>query len=238
MSTPPAASRKAAAFFDVDGTLVQSTIVHYYMYFRTRRMAPLIARLWRVVFLFKCGYYLLLDKISRSRLNIVFYRSYNGLPVEEIKAQVQDCYHEVIEPRRFEQAAVCLREHREAGHDIVLVSGSIDFIIGPLARELGVESVLAPALLEVDGRFTGELDGPPIGEQEKARCVRNFAEARGIDLSRSHAYGDSIADLPMLEVVGFPHAVNPDSALATIAKARGWPIHRWTVMQAKKDKQG
>lgn len=234
MSTPTAASEKAAAFFDVDGTLVQTTIVHYYMYFRMCRMSPLIAKLWRAVYLIKCGYYLVLDKISRSRLNIMFYRSYGGMPVDEIKARVQDCYRDIIQPRRFEQAADCLRQHRETGHDIVLVSGSIDFIISPLAREWGVTSVLAPSLVEVNGRFTGELDGPPIGEEEKARRIRRFALEHGIDLSRSHAYGDSIADLPMLELVGFPHAVNPDNALAATARARGWPIHRWTVANAQR----
>ena len=232
MVGPAASADRAAAFFDVDGTLVQTTIVHYYMYFRMRRMSPLIGKLWRAGFLLKCGYYLVLDKMSRSRLNIIFYRSYRGLPADEIKAQVQDCYRDIIEPRRFEQAGDCLKEHRDAGRDIVLVSGSIDFIIEPLARELEATSMLAPSLLELNGRFSGKLDGPPIGEEEKARRVRHFAQARGIDLSWSHAYGDSIADLPMLETVGFPHVVNPDRALAATARARDWPIHRWTVAEA------
>ena len=224
-ATPP----REAAFFDVDGTLVQTTIVHYYMYFRRRRMSPLVGRLWHTVFLLKCGYYLILDKISRSRLNIVFYRSYAGLPVAEIKSQVESCYREVIRPRCFEQAVSCVREHRQAGRNVVLVTGSLDFIIAPLAIKLGATAVLAPSLLEVDGRFTGELDGPPIGEAEKARRIAQFAKEQAIDLTQSHAYGDSIADLPMLEVVGFPHVVNPDRALAATAKSRGWPIHQWTV---------
>ena len=234
MSTSAAASRRTAAFFDVDGTLVQTTIVHYYMYFRMRRMSPRIAKLWRAAYLLKCGYYLVLDKISRSRLNIIFYRSYAGLSVADIKAQVQNCYHDIIEPRRFEQVADCLGEHRAAGNDLVLVSGSIDFIIAPLAREWGITSVLAPSLVEANGRFTGELDGPPVGEEEKARRIQRFAAEHDIDLSRSHAYGDSIADLPMLEAVGIPHAVNPDKALTPIAKTRGWPIHRWTVAKVRK----
>ena len=220
---------REAAFFDVDGTLVQTTIVHYYMYFRRRRMSPLIGRLWHKAFLLKCGYYLILDKISRSLLNRVFYRSYAGLPAEEIRSQVENCYREVIQPRCFAQAAPCVREHRQAGRDVVLVTGSIDFIIAPLAVKLGATAVLAPSLLEANGRFTGELDGPPIGDAEKARRIVQFAREQAIDLARSHAYGDSIADLPMLEVVGFPHVVNPDRALAATAKSRSWPTHRWTV---------
>ncbi len=223
---------KTAAFFDVDGTVVQTTIVHYYVYFRRRRMSPVWSRLWYTAFLVKCLYYMLLDRISRSRLNVVFYRSYAGLPAADIKAQVPGCYQEIIAPRRFEQATECIAEHRKAGRDVVLVTGSIDFIVEPLARDLSVTSVLAPTLLESNGRFTGELDGPPIGEVEKARRILAFAELRGIDLSQSYAYGDSIADLPMLKIVGHPCVVNPDRALAAAAKARGWPTHHWTVTPA------
>ena len=218
-----------AAFFDVDGTLIQTTIVHYYMYFRRQGMSSLRSVPWRAGFLLKCGYYLLLDKISRSRLNIVFYRSYRGMNVDEVKAMVPGCHREVISPRRFQQVEECVTEHRRAGRRVVLVTGSIDFIIQPLATELGVDDVVAPSLITLNGCFTGELDGPPVGEEEKARLVRRFAEANAIDLSKSHAYGDSIADLPMLETVGHPHAVNPDKALAKAAAARNWPVHRWTV---------
>jgi HAD superfamily hydrolase (TIGR01490 family) len=110
-----------------------------------------------------------------------------------------------------------------------LVTGSIDFIIEPLAKEIHADAAIAARLIESNGRFTGELDGPPIGAQEKARRMRDFAAERGIDLSRSHAYGDSMADLPMLETVGFPHAVNADRGLSATAKRRGWPTHHWTV---------
>ncbi|MHC4697681.1 MAG: HAD family hydrolase [Planctomycetota bacterium] len=231
MSPASAHPMQAAAFFDVDGTLVQTTIVHYYMYFRRRRMSLIVGMLWHAGFLAKCGYYLILDKINRSTLNVVFYRSYAGLPVRDIKALARDCYRDVIEPRFFEQAAPCVDEHRRAGREVVLVTGSIAFIIDPLASRLGIAHVVAPSLVESNGRFTGELDGPPISDEEKARRVRQFADENHIDLSQSHAYGDSIADLPMLETVGHPHAVNPDKALAAAAHARGWPTHRWSVAQ-------
>lgn len=231
-----ATDAKAAVFFDVDGTLVQTTIVHYYVYFRRRRMSPLLSKLWYALFLVKCVYYLLLDKIDRSMLNVVFYRNYAGLPTAWIKARVRDCYSDVIKPRQFEQAAACIAEHRAAGRKVVLVTGSIDFIIEPLASDLAVDSVVAPSLIESNGRFTGELDCPPIGQKEKARRVLRFAEEHGVDLSRSHAYGDSIADLPMLDLVGYPHVVNPDRALAATAEARGWPMHRWTVAPLPKNR--
>jgi HAD superfamily hydrolase (TIGR01490 family) len=227
----PAQADTVAAFFDVDGTLARTTIVHYYVYFRRRRMSPLFGRIWYALFLVKCLYYLLLDRIDRSRLNVVFYRSYAGLPTQSIKELVTDCYRNVLRPRQFDQAAACLAEHRASGHSIVLVTGSLDFIIEPLATDLGVDAVIAPSLVESNGVFTGALTGPPIGDEEKARRILQFAQDHGIDLACAYAYGDSISDLPMLECVGHAHVVNPDRRLAAIARQRGWPAHRWTVAQ-------
>lgn len=221
---------REAAFFDVDGTLCDTTIAHYYRYFMFRRLSPLAGRLWHSTFLLKCVYYLLLDRFDRRRLNVVFYRNYAGLPTAEIKGQADDCHQHLIRPHRFKQALDCIEEHRSAGRTIVLVTGSLDFIIEPLAAEVRADAVIAARLVESDGFFTGALDGPPIGGQEKARRMREFAVERGIDLSRSYSYGDSMADLPMLETVGFPHAVNPDRGLAAIAKQRRWMTHHWTIV--------
>ena len=235
MTTAGGAHARTAAFFDVDGTLVKTTIVHYYIYFRRRRMSPLVGAMWNAVYLLKCLYSLALDRVDRGRLNVVFYRDYAGLPAADIRRQVGDCYRDVIQPRQFEQSAGCVADHKNAGRSVVLVTGSIDFLIEPLARALGADAMVAPTLVEFDGRFTGELDGPPLGNEEKARRVRAYADNNDIDLALSHAYGDSIADLPMLEAVGNPHAVNPDKALAAIAKGRDWPICRWTIPYATRD---
>lgn len=220
---------REAAFFDVDGTLCDTTIAHYYRYFMLRRLSPMAGRLWYSMFLMKCVYYLLLDQFDRQRLNVLFYRNYMGLSAAEIKAQAADCHQQVFRPRCFDQALECIKEHHSAGRAIVLVTGSLDFIIEPLAMEIRADAVIAARLIESNGCFTGELDGPPIGGIEKGRRMRDLAQERGIDLSRSHAYGDSMADLPMLEAVGFPHAVNPDRGLRKTAHHRGWPTHHWIV---------
>jgi len=219
----------SAAFFDVDGTLVKSTIVHYYAYFRRRRLGAVVGRAWFALFLIKCIYFLIADKISRSRFNIAFYRSYRGLPASEIKAMVADCFREMIEPRIFTQARGCVAAHRHAGRKIVLVTGSIDFIMQPVVEAFGVDHMIAPSLVESGGRFTGALDGPPVGEGEKARRMNEFAREHGIDMENSFAYGDSMADVPMLEAVGHPQTVNPGKSLAALAVSRGWPVHRWTT---------
>jgi len=225
------APQTSAAFFDVDGTLVKSTIVHYYVFFRRRRLGKIMGRLWYACFLLKCLYFLVIDKINRSRFNVIFYRSYRGLPVSEIKAAAGECYEKMLKPKLFTQAFGCIAAHRHAGRRIVLVTGSIDFIMQPLAEALGVDDVIAPALLDDGARFKGELDGRPVGQAEKARRMRAYASAHGIDLASSYAYGDSMADAPMLDAVGHGQAVNPSKALAMLAVSRGWPAHRWTMKQ-------
>lgn len=219
---------KRAAFFDVDGTLADTTIVHYFAHFMVRRLSPLRAKFWYAGFLARCAYYIVLDKIDRGRFNRVFYRNYAGIPAAEIKAMADECHERVMLPRSFPHAFDCIAAHRRAGDLVVLVTGSLDFIVAPLASEIAADRVLAPSLAEADGRFTGWLTGPPIGAEEKAHRMRQLAAAEGIDFAHSHAYSDSITDLPMLELVGQPHAVNPDRKLAAVAASRGWPVHRWS----------
>lgn len=229
LSSPTSLATNAAAFFDVDGTLVRSTIAHYYAYFRRSRMMPGVSTLWYWSFVAKCGYYILLDKVNRNTLNVVFYRQYRDLPANDIKARAKDCHRYMVQPKIFEQAPSCIEEHREARRRIVFVTGSLDFVMAPLAEELSVDHMIAASLEERDGRFTGSLRTAPIAGQEKAHRIRQYADKFQIDLAESFAYGDSIADLPMLEAVGHPHAVNPDKSLAQLAASRGWPIHRWSV---------
>ena len=224
---------QSAAFFDVDGTIVKTTIAHYYAYFRYRRLPLPVAPIWFVGYLAKCGYYSVLDKINRSRMNVIFYRSYRGMNSDAVKALSGDCFQKVMGPRRFQEAEACLSQHREEGRSIVLVTGSIDFIIKPLADRIGADHVLAPSLLEENGRFTGELSGPPVGDEEKALRIQEFARTHDVDLTASYGYGDSIADLPMLESVGFPVAVNPDKSLEATAIERGWPTLRWTTTYSR-----
>ena len=147
---------------------------------------------------------------------------------ETIRGQALECFEQVIRPHLFAQGSAKTREHIDAGREVVLVTGSIDFLMAPLAEHLGASHVEAPGLVTEGGRFTGALDGPPVGAEEKRRRVLAYAASVGIDMAGSFAYGDSIADLPMLEAVGHPVAINPDKALAAEAGRRGWPIERWT----------
>ncbi len=114
--------------------------------------------------------------------------------------------------------------HHEAGRDTWIVSASPYEIVEPFARTLGMTGAIATKGRVVAGHYTGELDGPFVYGQGKAEAIDKLTADRGYDLDRSYAYSDSISDLPMMEMVGHPVAVNPDSELDRVAHERGWPI--------------
>jgi hypothetical protein len=119
-----------------------------------------------------------------------------------------------------------VRAHRALGHRTVLITGALDFVVEPL-RPLFDEVVCASLGVDDDGRFTGRLENrPPTGEA-RALVLARYAAENGLDLGESVAYADSTSDLPLLECVGFPVAVNPEARLATVARRRGWHVEHW-----------
>lgn len=123
--------------------------------------------------------------------------------------------------------------HHEAGRDTYIVSASPIELVDPLAHALGMTGGIATRSVVVDGVYTGELDGPFVYGGGKSEAVEKLAAERGYDLRLCYAYSDSISDLPMLELVGHPVAVNPDGALDSLAHRRGWP----TVIFARQRKR-
>ena len=225
MSVPN--TQKTVAFFDVDGTLLKSTIVHCYIWMRSLQMPFFFKHLWLIGFLPKIVYYLILDSISRTRFNAVFYRNYRGLEVTEMKALSTEMFETYIRPKIFSEAVSQIQEHKEQGTAVVLVTGSLDFVVQPIADYLAADAVLAPQLREQDGQFTGELTTAPLIGEAKAEAMRNYAAQHDISLEESYAYGDSQSDLPMLECVGNPIVVNPGKALREKALKSGWELHEW-----------
>jgi len=218
----------ATAFFDVDGTIVDATIVHYYAFFRTWGYSSLRRLLWTTGFLPKILYYILLDKISRSRFIQAFYRQYRGFARGDCVSRSEQLFEEVMRPRMYAGAVDRIRAHQQRGERVVLVTGSLDFVMEPLAEYTKADDLIALSMKDNGGRLTGETKGPPIGDEAKARIVRDYAERRGIDLARCYAYADSSSDQPMLSVVGHAVAVNPGGKLKKAAEDGGWEVVRWT----------
>jgi len=118
-----------------------------------------------------------------------------------------------------------IEQHRAAGHRTVLVTGSLDLLAAPLAPLF--DDVIASSMDVEDGRLTGYLATPPMVDEARAQWLKDYADKHGIDLTRSHGYGDSVADVSWLRLVGRPVAVNPDLPLYRVASRQYWPIEDW-----------
>jgi len=137
---------------------------------------------------------------------------------------VSDELIDAIDPYVYQEALDLMALHRALGRRVFIVSSSPEEVVRPLARHFDVTDVIATrAAVSEDGRYTGELEFYCAGEA-KGEAIRQMAEREGLDLAESHAYSDSISDLPMLEAVGHPVAVNPDRELRKAAEERGWQL--------------
>jgi HAD superfamily hydrolase (TIGR01490 family) len=146
----------------------------------------------------------------------------NGWPADKVTQIVTDGLRQIIGPLVYCEARSLIARHREDGHDVIIVSTSGLEIVSPIGAMLGVTDVIATRLAVAGGRYTGIVDFYAYG-QAKADHVRSLAARRGYQLEHCFAYSDSVTDLPLLDVVGHPHVVNPDRALRKVARARHWP---------------
>jgi HAD superfamily hydrolase (TIGR01490 family) len=146
-----------------------------------------------------------------------------GWDVATVREIVADTLHNIVDPLVYDEAVSLIDEHRLAGRDIVIVSTSGAEVVGPIGEMLGADRVVATRMEIEDGRYTGGIEYYAYAE-EKARAIEELAASEGYDLAACYAYSDSVTDVHMLEVVGHPHAVNPDRELRRIAASRGWPV--------------
>ncbi len=224
-------SGPVVAFFDVDGTLTRTTTLHPLYWYERAHLTPARFALWAAGLYLEVPYYWALDKVSRRRFNVVFYRRYRGLDYEDLCRWHRDAFDHTLRRRLFPAAVECVRERQRQGHQIVLLTGGLHCVMQPLAEHLGAEQLMASGLKTQDGVCTGELDGPPLAGEEKAQLLRAYAAEHGIDLAGSVAYADSYSDIPMLECTGQAVAVRPDSRLLRLAQARRWRIVEWRLRE-------
>jgi HAD superfamily hydrolase (TIGR01490 family) len=216
-----------AAFFDIDGTITKTTILDPLIWYRRAHDSKPRFALFALGLLLRVPYYLVLDRRSRALCNVVFFGNYAGLDSEALCEWHARTFAENLKRTIFHAALDCIRDHQRQGHRIVLVTGGLDFVMGPLADFLQADQLVATPLVVRDGVFTGALDAPPIADARKAEIVRFLMGTHGIDPASSFAYGNSLGDAPMLECVGHPMAVNADSRLRRLAATRGWSSLTW-----------
>ena len=150
-----------------------------------------------------------------------------GLPVAEIMQLSEQLYDERLAPRLFEGSRRLLTEHLDAGDAVWVVTAAPTELALLIAGRLGLTGALGTNAEVVDGAWTGRLCGEVLHGGAKADAVRTLARSAGLNLHASAAYSDSINDLPLLESVGLPHAVNPDRRLRRVAIERHWPVHEF-----------
>jgi HAD superfamily hydrolase (TIGR01490 family) len=220
------APERQFAAFDLENTLIASNVVASYSWLATRRL-PRDDRLRYVLrTLAEAPSLLALDRRDRSDFLRHFYRRYDKAPVDQLDADATEMFSHLLLAKSFPAGIRRVREHRRLGHRTVLITGALDFAIGPL-RPLFDDVVCARLATRPDGTYRGELtDVPPTGEA-RASVLAEYATANGFDLAEGVAYADSTSDLPMLEAVGFPVAVNPETRLAALARKRGWLVEHF-----------
>ena len=227
---------QAAAFFDVDGTILEGNIVRYYAYLRTCKMTQLQKALWITLFLPKVPYYILLDAFSRRRFSQAFYRNYTNLSPTQLDGLAQDHFRALMQPRIYPAFLDQLRKHQDRNDLIVLVTNSLEVLVKPLADQIQASAMIAARLCQQGGAFTGELEGGPLTDRSKAEAIVSFSKARQLDLSKCYAYADSLDDIPMLEAAGYARVVNPGRQLRKIALAKKWKILIWNLEENRKER--
>ena len=220
----------ALAIFDVEGVVLDSTVAHFYAWLRTRDMPEFDKLVWTAGVAARVPGWIMEDRRSRIAFNRSFYRLYKDLPARELRAQAREALPDFIQPRIQHEAVRRIREHKRRGDKVILITGALDFLVEPLAHL--ADELIAARLVERVGRFTGELAEPPLTADGRASLAARLAADHKVDLAHCHAYGDSLADLPMLELVGHPHAINPDFRLSREARRRRWPVETWTTERA------
>ena len=202
---------RTAAFFDLDKTIIakSSTLAFgrsFYQGGLINRRAVLKTAYAQFVYLVGGA-----DHDQMERMRQYLSALCTGWDVGQVKEIVAETLHDLI------------AEHKAAGRDVIIVSSSGAEVVEPIGELIGADKVVATRMVVADGRYTGEVEFYAYGDN-KAAAIKALAEAEGYDLDGCYAYSDSATDLPMLELVGHPCAVNPDRTLRKEAAARDWPI--------------
>jgi HAD superfamily hydrolase (TIGR01490 family) len=213
----------SAAFFDLDKTIIatSSTLALGRAFYQagliTRRdvLKGAYAR-----FVYHLGG---VDAERMERMRDGLARTVEGWDEAQVHAIVADALDELIDPLVYEEAVALIEQHHAAGRAVVIVSSSGEEVVAPIGRMLGADHIVATRMVVEDGRYTGEIAFYAFGPY-KAEAMADLAREHGWDLQECYAYSDSATDVPMLDAVGHPHAVNPDRGLRREAHGREWPV--------------
>lgn len=213
------------AFFDLDETILNcKTMVEVYAHYHrfitqseTLGQAK-FERIWNLICAFRDT-----TNAPRSEVNKVFYRTFYGIEQHVMQAACQDWFHTVGQTKLNPIVCEEIRKHQDNGAKIVIVSGSFEDCVQPIAQYLGISDYLCAQLCVADGHYTGEMHNPtPVIGEGKAISIKSFTKQYNLPLTNSYAYGDHDSDLPMLSLADHPVVVGDNHILAQHAQSHGW----------------
>lgn len=218
-----AASGRPCAFFDLDKTILAKS--SSFAFARPFYKEGLIGRADVVRSAYAQFVYLVsgADHDQMEAMREYMSKLVSGWPADRVQQIVGETLDDIVDPMVYQEAVSLIEEHKAAGHDVVIISSSGTDVVEPIGERLGADLAIGTQVAIEDGVYTGEILFYAYGEG-KAEAMHTLAQERGYNLAASFAYSDSHTDLPMLEAVGHPVAVNPDADLRRIAAERGWPI--------------
>ncbi|MBM4364472.1 MAG: haloacid dehalogenase-like hydrolase, partial [Deltaproteobacteria bacterium] len=192
----------AASYFDVDGTLFSTSLVEPTLFYLLNQPTPAqtARRVGRA--LLQAPRMAFAELVDRRMFNELLFSSYEGMSEDRLVLLAGEVFEKVMRPAMYRSARDLVQKSRDAGHEIVLVSGALDVVLRLVAAHLGGATVIGNRLEIKTGRATGKLLSPVIAGPEKARVIRDHSRANGHDLAECFAFSDSYSDVPMLSVVG------------------------------------
>lgn len=214
----------AAAFYDLEGTLVSTNLVHTLGFYARNQQGlwPTIKKSATTVM--SLPLFAITDQYSRKVFNDLYFKRYKGESQDRLRFFSEELFEEILKPAVFPGAFELIEKSRSLGLRQVVITGALDIAVAPLMNYLGIKEYACNHLEFVNGYATGRLLPPVLAAATKASWIRSYAEREGLSLTDSFAYSDSMSDLPMLSIVGHPAAVNPDMRLRQTALHHDWPI--------------
>jgi HAD superfamily hydrolase (TIGR01490 family) len=213
---------RIAAFFDFDQTLLTTSSGRLGMRYMWEHRAVTLSFILKVVAANLLYQRHLITEETMSRLLI---RVYRNKTLADFEAGAPDFYRQCLRPNLAPALLTRVRDHQNQGHVLVLISGSVRYMLQPVADDLGFDHLVSTDLeVGPDGRLTGRTAGPVCVDRHKGRMAKELAIKENLDLERSFAYGNHQSDLPLLEMVGRPAVVEPTEPLKKVAERLGWPI--------------
>ncbi|HVI02066.1 MAG TPA: HAD-IB family hydrolase [Enhygromyxa sp.] len=213
-----------ASYFDVDGTLVSSNLMHTAVWYMANDINPVRSAKQLSKLLLRAPKLLWAEVRDRRTFNELLFEAFRGTSEDRLHVLADDAYAWCMKEHIYTGARDIIARAKDLGHEVVLISGALDFLLERLAKDLGADHWVGNRLEINDGYATGKLLRPVVAGPTKSRLISDHARDHGHELAECFGYSDSYSDVPMLSVVGRPAVINPDPKLLRMARTYQWPI--------------